>query len=42
MAFDYQFLMIFRRQAGGSLKVWRVAANTNAPPAPPSAAAPRH
>jgi ketosteroid isomerase-like protein len=37
MPFDNKFLMIFRRQADGSLKVWRVAANTNAPAAPPPA-----
>jgi len=38
MPFNNKYLMIFRRQADGSLKVWRVAANTNAPPAPPPAA----
>lgn len=36
--FNNKYLMLFRRQADGSLKVWRVAANTNAPPAPPPAA----
>ena len=33
-----KFLMLFRRQPDGSLKVWRVAFNTNLPPAPPPAA----
>jgi len=42
MPFNNKYLMLFRRQADGSLKVWRVAANTNAPPTPPPAAAPRH
>jgi len=37
MPFNDKFLMLFRRQADGSLKVWRVAFNTNAPPAPPVA-----
>jgi ketosteroid isomerase-like protein len=41
MPFNNKYLMLFRRQADGSLKVWRVAANTNAPPAMPPAAAPR-
>ena len=40
-SFNNKYLMLFRRQADGSLKVWRVAANTNAPPTPPPAAAPR-
>jgi ketosteroid isomerase-like protein len=33
---DNKFLMLFRRQADGSLKAWRVAFNTNAAPAPPA------
>lgn len=40
MPFNNKFLMVFRRQADGSLKIWRVAANPNAPPAPPPVAAP--
>ena len=33
-----KFLMLFRRQPDGCLKVWRVAFNANLPPAPPPAA----
>jgi ketosteroid isomerase-like protein len=38
MPFNNKYLMIFRRQGDGSLKVWRVAANSNTPPAPASVA----
>lgn len=38
MPFNNKYLMIFRRQGDGSLKVWRVATNSNAPPTPPPAA----
>lgn len=38
MAFDNKYVMLFRRQADGSLKVWRVAFNSNVPPTPPPAA----
>jgi ketosteroid isomerase-like protein len=31
-----KYLMIFRRQPDGSLKVWRAAANSNAPATPPA------
>ncbi len=41
MPVNNKYLMLFRRQADGSLRVWRVAANTNAPPVPPPAATPR-
>jgi ketosteroid isomerase-like protein len=37
MPFNNKYLMLFRRQGDGSFKVWRVAANTNAPPSPPPA-----
>ena len=37
-----KFLMLFRRQADGSLKAWRVAFNTNAPAPPPAAPTPLH
>ena len=37
MQFSNKYLMLFRRQADGSLKLWRVAANSNIPPAPPPA-----
>jgi uncharacterized protein (TIGR02246 family) len=37
MAFDNKYLMLFRRQADGSLKFWRVVANTNAPHSVPPA-----
>ncbi len=37
MSSNNKFLMVFRRQADGSLKAWRVAFNSDAPPpaAPP-------
>jgi len=38
MPVSNKYLMLFRRQADGSLKFWRVAVNTNAPPSPPPAA----
>lgn len=41
MPFNNKYLMLFRRQADGSLRVWRVAANSNVPPAPPAAGAGR-
>ena len=37
MRFNNKYLMLFRRQVDGSLKLWRVAANSNIPPAPPPA-----
>jgi ketosteroid isomerase-like protein len=36
-----KYLMLLRRQAGGSLQLWRAAFNPNTPPGPPPAAAPR-
>jgi len=38
MPVSNKYLMLFSRQADGSLKFWRVAVNSNAPPAPPPAA----
>ena len=38
MSFDNKYVMLFRRQADGSLKVWRVAFNSNVPPAAPPTA----
>lgn len=38
MSFDNKYVMLFRRQADGSLKVWRVAFNSNVPLAAPAAA----
>ena len=38
MQIDNKYLMIFRRQGDGALKMWRAAASTNAPPAPAPAA----
>lgn len=35
MPIDNKYLMIFRRQPDGSLKIWRAAANSNARPTPP-------
>ncbi|MFA6167692.1 MAG: nuclear transport factor 2 family protein [Gemmatimonadaceae bacterium] len=37
-AFDNKYLMLFRRQPDGTLKAWRVAFNTNAPPVAPGRA----
>ena len=36
MPIDNKYLMIFRRQGDGSLRIWRAAANQNAPAAPPA------
>lgn len=36
-AFDNKFLMLLRRQPDGTLRTWRVAFNSNAPPASPTA-----
>lgn len=38
MPFNNKYLMVFRRQADGSLKVWRAAFNSNVPPVPLSPA----
>jgi len=35
MPVSNKYLIVFRRQEDGSLKGWRTAANSNAPPAPP-------
>lgn len=37
-AFDNKYLMLFRRQPDGTLKAWRVAFNSNAPPVAPARA----
>ena len=36
--FDNKYLQLFRRQSDGTLKAWRVAFNTNAPPVAPGRA----
>lgn len=38
LTMNNKMIMLFRRQADGSLKVWRVAFNSNMPPAAPPAA----